>query len=157
MDGAATDADLVFLLTTNRADLLEPALAARPGRVDVAVEIGLPDADARRRLFALYGASVAMTVDAADVDRVVERTDGMTASFVKELLRRAVLEALTRSTAADTEVTGADLEAALDDMLDATQEVTRVLLAGRPGGDRGAVGHGGLEPGPGLAAATWIG
>ena len=48
MDGAAPDADLLFLLTTNRADLLEPALAARPGRVDVAVEIALPDAPARR-------------------------------------------------------------------------------------------------------------
>jgi len=44
MDGAAPDADLLFLLTTNRADLLEPALAARPGRVDIAVEIALPDA-----------------------------------------------------------------------------------------------------------------
>jgi cell division protease FtsH len=42
MDGAAPDADLLFLLTTNRADLLEPALAARPGRVDVAVEIACP-------------------------------------------------------------------------------------------------------------------
>ncbi len=50
MDGAAADADLLFLLTTNRADLLEPALAARPGRVDVAVEIELPDAAARERL-----------------------------------------------------------------------------------------------------------
>ena len=42
MDGAAPDADMLFVLTTNRADLLEPALAARPGRVDVAVEIALP-------------------------------------------------------------------------------------------------------------------
>ena len=47
MDGAAADADLLFVLTTNRADLLEPALAARPGRVDVAIEIDLPDAEAR--------------------------------------------------------------------------------------------------------------
>ncbi len=47
MDGAAGDADLLFLLTTNRADLLELALAARPGRVDVAVEIALPDGPAR--------------------------------------------------------------------------------------------------------------
>ncbi len=44
MDGAAADADLLFVLTTNRADLLEPALAARPGRVDVGIEIDLPDA-----------------------------------------------------------------------------------------------------------------
>ena len=42
---SADDADVVFVLTTNRADLLEPALAARPGRVDQAVELGLPDAD----------------------------------------------------------------------------------------------------------------
>ena len=39
MDGLAEDADVVFVLTTNRADLLEPALAARPGRVDQAVEL----------------------------------------------------------------------------------------------------------------------
>ena len=50
MDGLAEDADVVFLLTTNRADLLEPALASRPGRVDQAVHIDLPDRDARRRL-----------------------------------------------------------------------------------------------------------
>ena len=31
MDGLADDADVVFVLTTNRADVLEPALAARPG------------------------------------------------------------------------------------------------------------------------------
>ncbi len=35
-------ADVVFLLTTNRADVLEPALAARPGRVDQAVHPDLP-------------------------------------------------------------------------------------------------------------------
>jgi len=54
MDGLAEDADVVFVLTTNRADLLEPALAARPGRIDQAVELTLPDAAARRQLFELY-------------------------------------------------------------------------------------------------------
>ena len=29
MDGIANDAEVIFLLTTNRPDLLEPALAAR--------------------------------------------------------------------------------------------------------------------------------
>ena len=67
MDGAAPDADLLFLLTTNRADLLEPALAARPGRVDVAVEIALPDAPARERLLALYGQNVPLDLTEEDV------------------------------------------------------------------------------------------
>ena len=48
MDGLDEDHDVLFVLTTNRADLLEPALAARPGRIDQAVELPLPDADGRR-------------------------------------------------------------------------------------------------------------
>lgn len=128
MDGAAADADLLFLMTTNRADLLEPALAARPGRVDVAIEIGLPDAEARRRLLEVYARGVPLSVDDAEIESVVERTDGVTASFIKELLRRAVLEALTDSGEPLSRVTGADLSRALDDLLDSTQSVTRALL-----------------------------
>ena len=94
MDGAAGDADLLFLLTTNRADLLELALAARPGRVDVAVEIELPDAAARERLLALYGRGVPLALTPEDIATAIERTDGTTASFLKELIRRSVLEAL---------------------------------------------------------------
>jgi hypothetical protein len=53
MDGLGEDIDVAFILTTNRADLLEPALAARPGRVDQAVHIPTPDAAGRRRLLEL--------------------------------------------------------------------------------------------------------
>jgi len=128
MDGAAADADLLFLLTTNRADLLEPALAARPGRVDVAIEIGLPDADARRRLLELYSRGVPVVMADDETDAVIERSAGVTASFVKELLRRAVLEALAEHGSPLTEVTGAHMLTALDDLLDSSQRVTRALL-----------------------------
>jgi hypothetical protein len=127
MDGAAPDADLLFVLTTNRADLLEPALAARPGRVDVAVEIDLPDRDARRRLLTLYGRGLPLLLSEAEVTDIVERTDGVTASFIKELLRRAVLESLDENPAQLT-VAAPHLARALDDLLDSTQEVTRSLL-----------------------------
>jgi hypothetical protein len=135
MDGAAPDADLLFLLTTNRADLLEPALAARPGRVDVAVEIELPDATARERLLALYGRGVPLALTPGDIATAVERTDGTTASFLKELIRRSVLESLhdTQEPGGETArlvpaVTGAHLARALDDLLDSAQGVTRTLL-----------------------------
>jgi len=127
MDGAAPDADVLFLLTTNRADLLEPALAARPGRVDVAVEIPLPDAPARERLLTLYGQNVPLALTAQDVNLAVDRTDGTTASFLKELIRRSVLESLHDDPALAA-VTGAHLARALDDLLDAAQAVTRTLL-----------------------------
>jgi ATP-dependent 26S proteasome regulatory subunit len=149
MDGAAPDADLLFLLTTNRADLLEPALAARPGRVDVAVEIDLPDGPARKRLLTLYGQRVPLELTDEDVDLAVERTEGTTASFLKELIRRAVLESLHDDPAL-TAVTGAHLARAADDLLDAAQAVTRTLHgvgvdpAGLPPG-------GALSAGPGRA------
>jgi ATP-dependent 26S proteasome regulatory subunit len=141
LDGADADADLLFLLTTNRADLLEPALAARPGRVDVAVEIELPEAEARRQLLALYSSGVPVGWSEADIDDVIERTAGVTASFLKELVRRAVLESLTDGSPLTT-VTGDQLRRAVDDLLDSAQQVTRNLLGvgGYPGEESAAPG-----------------
>jgi ATP-dependent 26S proteasome regulatory subunit len=127
MDGAAPDAARLLVLTTNRADLLEPALAARPGRVDVAVEIDLPDSDARRRLLALYGRELPLRLSDSEITDIVERTDGVTASFIKELLRRAVLESLDEDPSR-LAVGAPQLTRALDGLLDSTQEVTRSLL-----------------------------
>jgi cell division protease FtsH len=129
MDGIEEDADVVFLLTTNRADRLEPALAARPGRVDLAIEIPLPADDARRRLIELYGREVDLRLD--DVDRVVERTAGVTASFVKELMRKAALVSALRSDGnGRIAVTDADINAALDELLAEETSLTRRLLGG---------------------------
>ncbi|HEU5331535.1 MAG TPA: ATP-binding protein [Actinocrinis sp.] len=91
MDGLGEDVDVTFVLTTNRVDVLEPALAARPGRIDHAVEIPMPDAEGRRRLLAVYRGG--LDLDLAEPERVIERTEGVTASFIKELLRRAALNA----------------------------------------------------------------
>src|SRR5262249_57028231 len=72
MSGLGEDADVAFVLTTNRPDVLEPALAARPGRVDLAVEIPLPDDAARRRLLDLYTRGLDLELENAD--EVVART-----------------------------------------------------------------------------------
>ena len=136
MDGLAEDTDVVFLLTTNRAEALEPALAARPGRVDQAVELQLPDAEARRRLFALYRGD--LDVDVSNLDSVIGRTDGVTASFLKELLRRAALIAADADSGSGRlAVSAAQLDEALDELMDTRNAMTRTLLGGgRSGRDR---------------------
>ena len=91
MDGVGADADVTFVLTTNRADILETALADRPGRVDLAIEIPRPDAACRERLFRVYIRDLAVD---ADLNPVVAGTEGVTASFVKEMIRRTVLASL---------------------------------------------------------------
>jgi len=39
MNGLKQDADILFILTTNRPEQLESALASRPGRIDQAIEV----------------------------------------------------------------------------------------------------------------------
>ena len=130
MSGLGEDTDVAFVLTTNRPDALEPALAARPGRVDLAIEIPLPDREGRARLFELYGRGLELALD--DLPAVIDRTEGVTASFVKELLRKA---ALIAAEAGRSTVRDADVRTALDELLSHTSALTRALL-GVPGGDR---------------------
>ncbi len=89
MDGLDDDADILFLLTTNRPDILEPALAARPGRIDQAFEVPLPDAACRRKLFELY--SDGLTLNVKDLQPFIKRTEGASAAFINELMRKAAL------------------------------------------------------------------
>jgi hypothetical protein len=128
MDGLDEDADLIFVLTTNRPETLEAALAARPGRIDLAVELPLPDAAARRRLFEIYGGGLAL--DVADWDPVVAATAGTSPAFIRELFRRA---ALSVAEAGRETVRGDDVLAAVRELKDDSGRLTAALLgADRP-------------------------
>ncbi|WP_182874407.1 AAA family ATPase [Microbispora sp. H10670] len=134
MDGVGADADITFVLTTNRADVLERALADRPGRVDLAVEIPRPDAAGRAALLRLYARDLRLE---ADLEPVVARTEGATASFFKELLRRAVLSAL-RAGDGTPVLTDEHVGRALEEMLGEREALTRSLIGA---GERGPDGH----------------
>lgn len=128
MDGLADDADILFVLTTNRPDLLEPALAARPGRIDQAVEVPLPDAECRRRLLELYGRGLHLT---APLDRYAERTAGASGAFIRELLRKAALFAADHGD--DLTIGERHLDEALHEMVVEGGELTRSLLGAARG------------------------
>lgn len=131
------DEDVIVLLTTNRPDLLEAALAARPGRVDLAVELPLPDADGRRRLLERCTRDVDVDVD--DWEPAIERTEGTPASFIAELVRSAAVLAAQEQVAA---IDDAHVEAALVELLD-SGPLTAALL-----GVRWSDEHDLLPPGP---------
>jgi len=126
MEGLSEDADLLFLLTTNRPDIVEPALVARPGRVDLAVELPLPDGAARARLLRVYAHGIVLDPE-AEAD-LVTRTEGVSGAFIKELMRQAALRA---ALAGGEQATVADVRAVLDDLLDDRSALTRRLL-GQP-------------------------
>ena len=85
MDGVGADADVTFVLTTNRADILETALADRPGPGRPGDRDPPPRPAVPRRLLQVYARGLAVD---ADLDRVVAGSEGVTASFIKELIRR---------------------------------------------------------------------
>ncbi len=114
MDGLKEAADILFILTTNRPEALEAALASRPGRVDQAIEFPVPDEAGRRKLILLYAPKVGLATE--DMEDLVQRTEGVSAAFIKELMRRTAQFAIERDEQAET-IERTDVDRALDEML----------------------------------------
>ena len=137
MDGLKEDTETIFLLTTNRPEQLEDALASRPGRVDQVIEFPYPDSVGREKLVRLYSKSVSISDDI--IDTFVARTDGVSAAFIKELMRRAIQFHLANGR--DQAIELEDMENALVELLaDGGSLHQRVLGAGQntgtpPGSD----------------------
>jgi ATP-dependent 26S proteasome regulatory subunit len=133
MDGLKENSDILFILTTNRPQDLEAALANRPGRIDQAIEVPVPDAPSREKLVRLYARG--MKLGETLVAEAVKRTEGVSAAFIKELMRRtaqaAIAQASERGAAKKvTEPSEADLSAALDEMLFSGGKLNVTLLGG---------------------------
>jgi ATP-dependent Clp protease adapter protein ClpS len=126
MDGLREDADILFVLTTNRPEQLEGALAGRPGRVDQAIETPLPDEIGREKLVRLYGKG--LIIDKPVLSEAVKRTDGVSAAFIKEMMRRTAQASIERGRGPS--VTTADLVEALNDMLFTGGKLNIRLLGG---------------------------
>ena len=126
MDGLKENADILFILTTNRPEQLEGALASRPGRIDQAIEVPLPDDIGRAKLVELYGRG--LPLGDAVVDEAARRTKGVSAAFIKELMRRIAQASIARD--GGTTVLPDDIGEALDDMLFAGGKLNVKLLGG---------------------------
>lgn len=134
MDGLREDAQILFVLTTNRPEDLESALASRPGRIDQAVEFPLPNSAGREKLVRLYARG--MPVDSAVTAEIVRRTDRVSASFIKELMRRVAQRRLMRN-GQNGEITLDDVEQALEEMLFSGGSLNLKLLGAA---ERGKIG-----------------
>jgi ATP-dependent Clp protease adapter protein ClpS len=126
MDGLKQEADILFVLTTNRPEQLESALAGRPGRIDQAIEVPLPNDIGRKKLVQLYGRG--LPLGDAVVNEAAQRTQGVSAAFIKELMRRVAQASIARD--GGTTVESTDISEALDDMLFAGGKLNVKLLGG---------------------------
>jgi hypothetical protein len=125
MDGLREDAEILFVLTTNRPEQIESALAARPGRIDQAIKFPLPDDGGRRQLAQLYAGG--LEIQGEVVERIVQKTHGASAALIKELMRRAAQFLLETG---DAQLTPEHVDAALEEMLFHGGSLNAKLLGG---------------------------
>jgi len=170
MDGVAGLPVPTFVVAlTNRRELVDPAVL-RPGRLEVQVECGMPEATGRAAILrihlermrdsgrlALDGGAAAggeCTLERVDerafgawVDGLAAQTGGFSGAAISGLVRAAVARALDRAVSlADTagcRVTGADFGAAIADLRSSSLELEQAGTAegGAADADPGAAGR----------------
>lgn len=126
MDGLKEDSQIFFILTTNRPETLEAAIASRPGRIDQAIEFPLPGQKERSRLVALYSKN--MILEKNVIEDIVNRTEGTSAAFIKELMRRSAQFAIEAN--CEKAIALEHIKDALDEMLFAGGNLNVKLLGG---------------------------
>jgi len=87
LDGLEELEDVVVIATTNRPDLIDPALL-RPGRLDRHIHVPVPDEEGRRRIFEVHTRSKPLADD-VDLDDLAARTDGYVGADIEAVCREA--------------------------------------------------------------------
>jgi ATP-dependent 26S proteasome regulatory subunit len=103
--------------------------------VDLVVELPVPDARGRARLLELYARG--LTLEGVDFARYVEKTDGASPAYIKELLRKA---ALLAAIAGSKAVTAEHLDAAMEELSAGGELAKRIVGFGTSGVPLGPVG-----------------
>jgi transitional endoplasmic reticulum ATPase len=91
LDGLEELEDVVVIATTNRPDLIDPALL-RPGRLDRHVHVPVPEAEARRKIFEVHTRDKPLA-DGVDLATFADRTDGYVGADIEAVCREASMAA----------------------------------------------------------------
>lgn len=94
LDGVDTKgAEIITVLTTNHVDKINPAML-RQGRIDVAIEIEPPDADAAEKIVRLYARGYLEA--GASLEKIGKILSGRIPAFIRECTERAKIAAIAR-------------------------------------------------------------
>ena len=99
MNGIEELTGVVVLATTNRADLIDPALLAA-GRFDLVLELPMPGQAAREAIFGIELRKKPLATD-VDVDELARRSDGRSGADIAFVCRKAAMLALREQFATD--------------------------------------------------------
>lgn len=92
IDGVQDLYDVLLVCTTNRPDLLDNAFL-RAGRVEVHLEVPLPDFEARKEIFKIHIGKVKSPLgDDLNLEKLAELSDGLSGADIKSVVEQAQRE-----------------------------------------------------------------
>lgn len=122
MDGFGSDDGVIVVASTNRVDVLDPALL-RPGRFDRHVAVGLPDIEGRKAILKVHARKIKLSEDAS-LDSAAQGTPGFSGAELENLLNEAALIAVAKGrNAVETD----DIEAARDKVAFGKEKKSQVM------------------------------
>ena len=89
MDGFDQKQGVILLASTNRPDILDPALL-RPGRFDRQIVVDRPDLEGRKAILAVHARGKPLA-PGVDLDVIARRTPGFTGADLANLMNEAAL------------------------------------------------------------------
>ena len=120
MDGFGANEGIIIIASTNRPDVLDPALL-RPGRFDRQVTVNLPDVKGREEILAVH-AKNKILADGITLENLAKRTPGFSGADLENLLNEAALLAVRRD---KNEITMSEIDEATDRVLMGPAKVSR--------------------------------
>src|SRR5580704_12313164 len=122
MDGFDPNEGIIVIASTNRPDVLDPALL-RPGRFDRQVVVPNPDIGGRERILRVHMRNVPLAAD-VDVKVVARGTPGFSGADLANLVNEAALMAARKNRRM---VTQADFEEAKDKVMMGAERKSMVM------------------------------
>ena len=92
MDGIENREGIVIIASTNRPDLVDPALL-RPGRFDRLLFVTAPDYDSRFKILKVHTTGMPLD-ESVDLNKIAQNTDGYSGADLENLCREAGMNAI---------------------------------------------------------------
>lgn len=103
LDGVISRGQVLVVATTNAPEVLDAAIARRPGRFDARIDFPLPDADCRRQMLHRFTAALVREGRLEGLpESVVGESEGLSGAHLRELVAEAVLLALEEANAPES-------------------------------------------------------
>ena len=125
MDGFDPKTGVILLASTNRPDILDPALL-RPGRFDRQIVVDRPDLEGRSAILAVHARGKPLA-DGVDLDVIARRTPGFTGADLANLVNEAALLAGRRGL---DQIGVHQLEEAIDRVMAGPERRSRLISDG---------------------------